>query len=69
MKNKPSKSRQGRSDGALALRFFDSQFGSTWDAWRAWLCSVFGLPMTDDEAALFRRFVRSEEHTSELQSQ
>jgi hypothetical protein len=50
------KAKGGRaSDGALALRFFDSVFGPTWAAWRAWLCAVFGLPMTDVEAELFRR--------------
>lgn len=51
-----SRGKGGRvADGALALRFFDSVFGSTWAAWRAWLCGVFGLPMTEAEAELFRR--------------
>jgi hypothetical protein len=42
------------SDGQLALRFFDSVFGPTWASWRAWLCGVFGLPMSEAEAATFR---------------
>src|SRR5262245_43121613 len=42
-------------DGALALRLFDQTFGPTWASWRAWLCAVLGLPMSDTEAAVFRQ--------------
>jgi hypothetical protein len=28
----------------------------TWDAWRAFLCALFGLPMTEDQLATYRRF-------------
>lgn len=41
-------------DGALALRLFDQTFGPSWAAWRAWLCAVLGLSMSDAEAAIFR---------------
>jgi len=30
-------------------------FGPSWAAWRAWLCAVLGLPMSEAEAAIFRR--------------
>jgi hypothetical protein len=42
-------------DGALALKLFDRLFrGPSWAAWRAWVCGVFGLPMSEAEAAIFR---------------
>ena len=28
----------------------------TWDAWRVFLAALFGLPMTDDQRATYRRF-------------
>jgi hypothetical protein len=28
----------------------------TWDAWRVFLAALFGLPMTDDQLATYRRF-------------
>jgi hypothetical protein len=50
---KPQK--DGRAgDGALALRLFDSVFGPTWAAWRAWVCAVLGLTMTESEADVYR---------------
>jgi hypothetical protein len=42
-------------DVALALRLFDRLFpGPSWRAWRAWVCAVFGLSMSEAEAATFR---------------
>lgn len=46
----------GRAEGALALKLFDEVFpGKSWAAWRAWVCAVFGLPMSKVEADTFRR--------------
>ncbi len=28
--------------------------GSTWNAWRAFLCALFALPMSDDDLAIYR---------------
>lgn len=28
--------------------------GASWDAWRAYLAALFGLPMTDEQAAIYR---------------
>jgi hypothetical protein len=28
----------------------------TWDAWRVFMAALFGLPMTDDQLATYRRF-------------
>src|SRR5262245_48662411 len=50
MSSKP----KGNKGGALALKLFDSMFGPTWAGWRAWLCAVLALPMSDAEAAIFR---------------
>jgi hypothetical protein len=42
-------------DGALVLTLFDQIFPApSWLAWRAWVCAVFGLPMTEAEAAIYR---------------
>ena len=29
--------------------------GDTWDAWRAFLCALFALPMTDEQLALYQK--------------
>src|SRR6185437_7719046 len=29
--------------------------GDTWRAWIAFLCALFGLPLTDEQAAIFRK--------------
>src|SRR5438067_11884542 len=42
------------ADGALAVRLFDQVFGPSWAAWRAWLCAVFALPMSEAETAIYR---------------
>jgi hypothetical protein len=34
--------------------------GASWDAWRALLAALFGLPMTEDQVATFRRFTGRE---------
>jgi hypothetical protein len=39
-------------DPAKFARFFP---GDTWTAWKAFLAALFGLPMTDEQAELFRR--------------
>lgn len=53
MKKKPS--RIDSSDGALALKLFDKFFPqSSWATWRIWLKSIFGLALSEDEAATFR---------------
>jgi hypothetical protein len=42
-------------DAALALKLFDRTFtGPSWASWRAWLCSVLGLPLSEKEAAIYR---------------
>lgn len=43
------------SDGALALRLFDTVFGPTWAAWRAIVCALFAVPLSDVETETFRR--------------
>ena len=34
--------------------FGDFFRAGTWDAWRAFLCALFGLPMTDDQLETYR---------------
>jgi hypothetical protein len=37
-------------------RVFGQHFrGSTWDAWRAFLCALFALPMTDEQLAIYQQ--------------
>src|SRR5688500_16088579 len=43
------------SDGACALTSFAQMWGPSWSAWRVWLKAVFALPMTDEDADLYRR--------------
>lgn len=53
---KPRQTGGRGDDAALALKLFDQVFPApSWGAWRAWLCAVFGLPMTAAEAEIFRR--------------
>jgi hypothetical protein len=51
----------------LALKLFDKFFPApSWRAWRAWTCGVYGEPMTDEEAAIFREITgRSELPTTQ----
>lgn len=43
------------NDAALALVLFDRTFhGPSWSTWRAWVCGLFGLPMSNTEAAAFK---------------
>src|SRR5438874_624769 len=46
--------RRLRAQASPALTLFDQVFGPSWSAWRGVLCGLFGLPMTDSEAATFR---------------
>ena len=51
----PTSATAAPDDGLLALKLFDRLFpGPTWRNWRAWVCGVFGLPMSEAEAATFR---------------
>jgi hypothetical protein len=47
-----------RSGAITILDVFDSlpwfRSGADWTAWRAFLCAVYGLPMTEQEYAIFR---------------
>ena len=36
--------------------FGDFFRASTWVAWRVFLAALFGLPMTEDQLAIYRRF-------------
>jgi hypothetical protein len=54
-KRHPAKTGGRAPDRALVLTLFDQIFPApSWLAWRAWVCAVFGLPMTEAEAAIFR---------------
>jgi hypothetical protein len=47
--------------------FGDFFRAGTWDAWRVFLAALFGLPMTDDQLATYRRFTgRSTPPTNSL---
>ena len=57
---KPATQKSGAPQNILAAlhdpNLFASQFkGDTWDAWKAFLAGLFGLPMTEAKAALFKR--------------
>lgn len=46
------------ADPKLFAPFFKSP--ATWASWRAFLAALFALPMTDEEAAIFRKHTRRE---------
>src|SRR5262245_28810422 len=43
-------------DAIADPKVFGEHFrGDTWEAWRAFLCSLFALPMTDEQLAIYRK--------------
>jgi hypothetical protein len=43
--------------------------GTSWNAWRAFLCALFGLPMSDDQLAIYRQCTERTDRSTQAASE